>query len=90
MRFFSERGLANAVNNPTNQLSVNYLPALNKQHDYTLANIYLYQSQPGLFIENYENPLVKSGEIGQFIDLFYNFKNYIFHEKPSFSSLKWS
>ena len=74
MRFFSERGFANAVNNPTNQLSVNYLPALNKQHDYTLANIYLYQSQPGLFIENYENPLVKSGEIGQFIDLFYNFK----------------
>lgn len=74
MRFFSERSFGNANNNPTNQLSVNYLPALSKQHDYTLANIYLYQSQPGLFIENYEFPLIKAGEIGQFIDLFYNFK----------------
>ena len=74
MRLFSERAFGNAVNNPTNQLSINYLPALSKQHDYTLANIYLYQSQPGLFVENYENPLVKAGEIGQFVDLFYNFK----------------
>ena len=74
MRLFSERAFGNANNNPTNQLSVNYLPALSKQHDYTLANIYLYQSQPGLFIENYESPLIKAGEIGQFVDLFYNFK----------------
>ena len=74
MRWFSERALSFANYNPTNQLSVNYLPALTKQHDYTLANIYLYQSQPGLFIENYDIPLVKAGEIGQFIDLFYNFK----------------
>ena len=74
MRFFIERGFANAINNPTNQLSINYLPALNKQHDYTLANIYLYQSQPGLIIETNEYSVVKSGEIGHFIDVFYNFK----------------
>jgi len=64
MRWFSERIQANANNNPTNQLSINYLPALSKQHDYTLANIYLYQSQPGLFIENYEYPFIKAGEMG--------------------------
>ena len=74
MRWFSERAQSNANNNPTNQLSVNYLPALSKQHDYTLANIYLYQSQPGLFIENYESPLVKAGEIGQFVDVFFNIR----------------
>ena len=74
MRWFSEREYGNLATNPTNQLSINYLPALNKQHDYTLANIYLYQSQPGLIIDYIENPLIRAGEIGQFIDLFYNFK----------------
>lgn len=74
MRFFSERSALNLNNNPTNQMSLNYIPALTKQHDYTLANIYLYQSQPGLVIENYEFPLVKSGEIGESLDLFYNIK----------------
>ena len=74
MRFFSERSALNLNNNPTTQLSMNFLPALTKQHDYTLANIYLYQSQPGLVIENYEFPLVKSGEIGESLDVFYNIK----------------
>ena len=74
MRFFSERSALNLNKNPTSQLSVNYLPALTKQHDYTLANIYLYQIQPGLVIENYEFPLVKSGEIGESIDVFYKIK----------------
>ena len=74
MRFFSERSAMNLVNNPTSQMSMNYLPALTKQHDYTLANIYLYQSQPGLIVENYELPLLKSGENGASIDVFYNIK----------------
>ena len=74
MRFFSERSAMNLVNNPTSQMSMNYLPALTKQHDYTLANIYLYQSQPGLVIENYEFPLIKSGENGVSMDVFYNIK----------------
>ena len=74
MRFFSERSFLNLNNNPTTQLSMNYLPGLTKQHDYTLANIYIYQAQPGLVIENYGTPLVKSGEIGNSVDLFYNIK----------------
>ena len=74
MRFFSERSAMNLVNNPTSQMSMNYLPALTKQHDYTLANIYLYQSQPGLVVENYEFPLIKSGENGVSMDVFYNIK----------------
>jgi len=74
MRFFSERSAMNLVNNPTSKMSMNYLPALTKQHDYTLANIYLYQSQPGLVVENYEFPLIKSGENGVSMDVFYNIK----------------
>ena len=74
MRFFSERSFLNLNNNPTTQLSMNYLPALTKQHDYTLANIYVYQAQAGLVIENYGTPLIKSGEIGESIDVFYNIK----------------
>ena len=74
MRWFSERSYSYNVTNPTNQLSVNYLPALVKQHDYSLANIYLYQTFPGLTVENYQDPLVKAGEIGQVVDFFYNFK----------------
>ena len=74
MRFFSERSFLNLNNNPTTQLSMNYLPALTKQHDYTLANIYIYQAQPGLVIENYGTPLIKSGEIGNSVDVFYKIK----------------
>lgn len=74
MSFYSERQDLNSVNNPTNRATINYLPALTKQHDYTLANIYLYQSQPGLFVENYESPRVKAGEIGNQIDIFFKFK----------------
>ncbi|MEO8934167.1 MAG: DUF6029 family protein, partial [Xanthomarina sp.] len=37
MSFYSQREDANLVNNPTLRASMNYLPALTKQHDYTLA-----------------------------------------------------
>ena len=74
MRFFSEREAANATNNPTQQLTINYVPGLTKQHDYTLTNIYVYQAQPGISIENYESPRMKAGEIGNQIDFFYKFK----------------
>lgn len=74
MSFYSQREDLNRVKNPTNRATINYLPALTKQHDYTLANIYLYQSQPGLFVENYETPRVKAGEIGNQIDIYYKFK----------------
>ena len=74
MSFYSQREDGNLINNPTNRATVNYLPALTKQHDYTLANIYLYQAQPGLSVENYESPRVKAGEIGNQIDVFYKIK----------------
>ncbi|MDB0004213.1 DUF6029 family protein [Flavobacteriaceae bacterium] len=38
------------------------------------SQIFIYQAQPGLVVENYEFPLVKSGEIGESIDVFYNIK----------------
>jgi len=72
MSFFSQREDKNLINNPTQRATLNYIPSLTKQHDYTLANIYLYQSQPGLYLENYESPRVKAGEIGNQIDVFYN------------------
>ncbi len=74
MSFYSQRNDANLFLNPTNRATLNYLPALTKQHDYTLANIYLYQAQPGLYVDNFEKPRVKAGEIGNQVDLFYNIK----------------
>ena len=74
MSFYSQREDKNLINNPTNRATLNYLPALTKQHDYTLANIYLYQAQPGLYVENYESPRVKAGEIGNQFDVFYKIK----------------
>lgn len=68
MNFYTERS---AAGNTFNELIVNYLPALTKQHDYLLTNIYVYQSQPGLSISS---NLQKAGEIGGQIDLYYKFK----------------
>ncbi|NOQ92986.1 MAG: hypothetical protein GQ552_09770, partial [Flavobacteriaceae bacterium] len=51
-----------------------YVPALTKQHDYSLTNIYVYQAQPQLSFF----PLKKAGEIGFQIDLFYNIKKETF------------
>jgi hypothetical protein len=75
MGFYSQREDINLINNPTNRATLNFLPALTKQHDYSLANIYLYQAQQGLYVETLnEAPLVKAGEIGNQIDVFYKFK----------------
>lgn len=65
MSFYSER---EANGNLDNELLVNYIPSLTKQHDYGLTNIYVYQAQPQLSFF----PLNKAGEIGFQIDLFYN------------------
>lgn len=69
MSFFSERL---AKGNPYNDMIMNYVPSLTKQHHYNLANIYVYQAQPNVIIN--DASLVKAGEIGGQIDLFYNFK----------------
>ncbi|WP_157503077.1 DUF6029 family protein [Mangrovimonas xylaniphaga] len=69
MAFYSQRDQGQYGDNPYNQDVVNYLPALTKQHDYSLANIYVYQSQPKLVF----NPLAKAGEIGGQIDVYKKF-----------------
>ncbi|MGB1211244.1 MAG: DUF6029 family protein [Lacinutrix venerupis] len=54
-----------------NMQNINYLPTLTKQQDYSLANIYIYNTQPGLFLQNFGG---QAGEIGNTLDVFYNFK----------------
>ncbi|QNM86058.1 hypothetical protein H9W90_02770 [Polaribacter pectinis] len=69
MNIYSER---EASGNVFNEAIVNYLPALTKQHDYLLTNIYVYQAQPQV---SFQDPsLIKSGEIGGQIDVFYKIK----------------
>ncbi|MCF6213756.1 MAG: DUF6029 family protein [Flavobacteriaceae bacterium] len=67
MTFYLNR---NVNQNIFNDQRVNYLPSLTKQQDFSLANIYVYQSQPQLAF----SPSGKSGEIGYQIDAFYKFK----------------
>lgn len=53
-----------------NNAVLNYVPALTKQYDYSLANIYVYQAQSRLSFL----PQKKSGEIGSQFDIFYKIK----------------
>jgi hypothetical protein len=69
MGFFSER---EAKGNAFNDRIMNFLPSLTKQHHYNLANIYVYQSQPNVFLG--DETVLKTGEIGGQLDVFYNFK----------------
>jgi hypothetical protein len=69
MSFYSER---EAAKNAFNDRIMNYLPGLTKQQHYNLANIYVYQAQPGVAMPDYT--VLKAGEIGGQIDVFYNFK----------------
>ena len=66
MPLFSER---DAAGNIYNESIVNYLPALTKQHDYSLANLYVYAAQPNVSFQS--NNLTKAGEIGIQTDLYY-------------------
>lgn len=63
---------------PTTKLSsefsdkvLNFTPALTKQHHSLLANIYVYQAQVG--VEFKSNQILKAGETGGQIDVFYEF-----------------
>ena len=69
MPLFSDRFEQGEIYNESN---VNYLPALTKQHDYQLANINVYESQPNVSFPDPE--LMKSGEIGYQFDLYYDLK----------------
>lgn len=67
MSFYSDR---EATGNIHNDNIINYVPALTKQHDYLLTNIYVYQSQS--LVSLTQNP--KVGEIGGQFDIFYKIK----------------
>jgi hypothetical protein len=69
MSFFSERA---AKGNNFNDRIMNFIPSLTKQQHYNLANIYVYQAQPNVFLA--DESLVKAGEIGGQIDVFYDVK----------------
>ncbi len=66
--FYSDRL---AEGNIYNQQLINYTPALTKQQDYMLTNIYVYNAQPRLIIESFDQ---RSGEVGTQLDLYYKFK----------------
>lgn len=69
MNFYSNR---ESNGNLYNENIINYIPALTKQHDYLLTNIYVYQAQSNV---SFQDPtLMKAGEIGGQLDLFYTLK----------------
>ena len=70
--FYSQRTLSR---NSFNEGLLNYIPSITKQFDYSLTNIYVYQSQPNIRFEPEGN---KAGEIGGQVDVFYNFKKQSF------------
>ncbi len=77
MSFYSERepdiypenGGSTSIN--YNDKIMNFVPALTKQHHYNLANIYVHQAQSRI---DYIDPtIMKAGETGGQVDVFYNF-----------------
>ena len=73
MSIYSNRNL---YANEFNDGILNFIPALTKQYDYSLANINVYQSQPNV---SFLDPLLmKAGEIG------FQFEFYIKLKKNSF------
>ncbi|MFK7782527.1 DUF6029 family protein [Psychroserpens sp.] len=66
--FFADRL---AEGNVFNQQVINYVPGLTKQQDYLLTNIYVYNPQPRLIIESFDQ---RAGEVGAQVDLYYSFK----------------
>jgi len=76
MLFLSEREPTPAPDGVSSSLNYNdkvigFLPALTKQHHSNLANIYVYQAQSRV---DYIDPtIMKAGETGGQIDVFYDF-----------------
>lgn len=70
MSFFAQRNLMNPSENTYGMLRVNFLPSLARQYNYSLSNLYVYQAQSDLLIDNF---LGKAGEIGGVIDMYYTF-----------------
>ncbi|WP_313111426.1 DUF6029 family protein [Aequorivita sediminis] len=65
--FYSDRY---AEGNQYNEQIINYVPAITKQHDYLLSNIYVYNSQPRLLFTTNEK---RAGEVGTQVDVYYSF-----------------
>ncbi len=65
--FYSDRY---AEGNQYNEELINYVPAITKQHDYMLSNIYVYSAQPRLLFDEYEE---RAGEVGAQVDIYYSF-----------------
>ncbi|WP_412984143.1 DUF6029 family protein [Pontimicrobium sp. IMCC45349] len=70
MAFYSDRETAGNV---FLENLINYVPALTKQHDYLLTNIFVYQPQ-AVVNYVYDAGVYKSGEIGGQVDFFYKIK----------------
>ncbi|MFD2516718.1 DUF6029 family protein [Salinimicrobium flavum] len=64
--FYSDRY---AEGNQYNRQLIIYVPALTKQHDYLLNNIYVYSSQPRLLLSSAQN---QAGETGVQADVYYS------------------
>lgn len=73
--FYSDR---TAEGNIYLQQIVNYVPALSKQQDYLLTNIYVYNSQPRLLTTDFER---RAGEVGSQVDVYYSFPKESFFGK---------
>lgn len=67
MSFYSERTFQG---NEYFKGTLNYIPGLTKQYDYSLQNIYVYQAQPNFDM----NMFGKLGEIGGQFDFYYEFE----------------
>jgi hypothetical protein len=65
--FYSDRL---AEGNQFNEQLVNYVPAITKQHDYLLSNIYVYNAQPRLLFSENEK---RAGEVGTQLDVYFSF-----------------
>lgn len=68
MGMYGQRDLSEAGANLYNEGIINFIPALTRQHDYLLTNIYVYQAQPHI-----NQAYREVGEIGGQVDIFYNF-----------------
>ena len=69
MGFYSER---EKTGNVFLENNINFTPALTKQHDYLLTNIFVYQAQSQVVFADPQ--LMEAGEIGGQVDVFYNIK----------------
>ncbi|MBW2936653.1 hypothetical protein KXJ69_00955 [Aureisphaera sp. CAU 1614] len=69
-----------AEGNQFNQQLINFVPALTKQQDYLLTNIYVYNSQPRLLTDALEQ---RAGEVGTQTDIYFTFPKESFFGKYS-------